>query len=233
MAWSRSRAFDFGRMMASLATPPLPPRTRRGWLLFALGGAAAIAAAHGADSWAWAHLHQPSLYDRDAWRLARLMGYLPTYAIVALALVLHDRDTAWSVQRARLVFLVPVAGGAIAELGKLLVRRARPDLETFGYAWRAYTDHPFSTGGLGMPSSHTMVAMAGAVALTAVFPRAWWLWYLLAVACGLSRVIAVGHFLSDVVAATFLGIAVGALTVRLLDPRGAASSQVSPVAVRL
>ena len=59
--------------------------------------------------------------------------------------------------------------------------------------------------GLGMPSSHVLVAFAGAAALARLFPRATLLWYLLAIGCAATRVLALGHFLSDVVAAAVLG----------------------------
>ena len=61
-----------------------------------------------------------------------------------------------------------------------------------------------------------MVAFAAAAAMARVFPRASWIWYLLATGCALSRVLAVGHFLSDTVAAAFLGYAVGVLLTRAM-----------------
>ena len=123
----------------------------------------------------------------------------------------HDRPRAGWGTRGGYVILSPLLGGALAELLKLLLRRLRPDGELFGYSFRAFSDHPWSTGGLGMPSSHTLVAFAGAAALARLFPRAWWLWYLLAFGCGLTRGMANAHFLSDTAAAAVLGWAVGQL----------------------
>ena len=65
-----------------------------------------------------------------------------------------------------------------------------------------------------MPSSHVMVAFAGAAVLSRVFPRAWWIWYLLASGCALTRVLALGHFFSDTVVAAFLGYVVGVVMAR-------------------
>ena len=112
--------------------------------------------------------------------------------------------------------LAPTLGGVVAEVLKLLVRRLRPDAETFGYAFRAFTDGPLSNRGMGMPSSHTLVAFAGAFALARLFPGATWVWILLAAGCGLTRVLATAHFLSDTVTAACVGWAVAALLDRAL-----------------
>jgi membrane-associated phospholipid phosphatase len=50
--------------------------------------------------------------------------------------------------------------------------------------------------------------------LSRIFPRAWWLWYLLAVGCALTRLLALGHFFSDTVVAALLGYAVGVVMAR-------------------
>ena len=50
-----------------------------------------------------------------------------------------------------------------------------------------------------------------APAMVRLFPRARWLWYLLAIGCALTRVLAVAHFLSDTVVAAVLGWVVGQL----------------------
>ena len=62
---------------------------------------------------------------------------------------------------------------------------------------------------MGLPSSHTLVAFAGAAALARVFPRARWVFYVLAGGCAITRVMANAHFLSDVTVAACLGVAVG------------------------
>ena len=77
-----------------------------------------------------------------------------------------------------------------------------------------------------MPSSHTLVAFAGATAMARLFPRAWWLWYLLAAGCALTRVMAVAHFLSDTIVAALLGYAVGDLLSRwMLSKRDAVATR--------
>lgn len=216
--------FDFARMIRELDSASIPGfdalRTRRQWLAFGLLAVSATVVAQLCDQFAWQHMRDLRIYDKDLGRLLRLIGYLPTWLIVAGALWLQDRGDASATRgwgwRGGLVILAPTAGGAVAELSKMLVRRLRPSEEVFAYAWRPYAEDPTSTRGLGMPSSHTMVAFAAAAAMARLFPRAWWIWYLLATGCAVSRVLAVGHFLSDTVAAAFLGYAVGVVLTRAM-----------------
>jgi membrane-associated phospholipid phosphatase len=172
-----------------------------------------VGAAHLADPFVWAEWRDARVNDRDWGRLLRSMGYLPTWIILAMGVWATDRAAArdgtgasegWG-WRGALLVLGPALGGLTAEVGKLLVRRLRPDPEQFGYAFRAWADDPWSNRGMGIPSSHVLVAFAGAVVLARLFPRAWPLWYLLAAGCAATRVLALGHFLSDVVAAAMLG----------------------------
>ena len=183
----------------------------------------AIGVAHLLDQLAWSSLRDPQVYERDLGRLLRSIGYLPTWLIVAIGCWTYDRPNRGWGWRGGLVMLAPLTGGALAEGLKLVVRRLRPDAQTFGYVFRPFADHPFSNGGLGMPSSHTLVAFAGATALARLFPRAWWLWYLLAVGCAITRVLANAHFLSDTVAAAALGWFVGELLSRWMQSRLALS----------
>ena len=206
--------------MDAATTPALHAlRTRRQWLLFAAMVLVAAIASHLLDHTMWQHVRDPRVYEKDFGRLLRLVGFLPTWLIVAVALWTNDRGDAkrrsvgWG-WRGGLVLLAPTAGGAVAEVLKMLVRRLRPAPDVFAYAWRPFSEDVFSTRGLGMPSSHTMVAFAGAAALSRVFPRAWGLWYLLAAGCAVTRVLALGHFFSDTVVAAALGYVVGVLLAR-------------------
>ena len=97
----------------------------------------------------------------------------------------------------------------MAELLKLAIRRLRPSPDVFEYLFRSYTEGPLSNRGMGLPSSHVLVAFSGAAVMAKLFPQARWLWYLLAAGCAATRVLALGHFLSDTVVAALLGVAVG------------------------
>lgn len=174
----------------------------------------AVAGALALDPWAHAALARPGVYDRDWGRLLRVMGYVPTWLLAATALWLHDRRTGAGGRRAAVLALAPVIGGAIAEVLKLLFRRERPGDVLGPYLFRDFADQPWSTSGLGLPSSHALVAFGAAVALGRLFPAARWVWYALAAGCAWSRVAAHAHWLSDVVAAAAVAVGVATLVWR-------------------
>lgn len=162
--------------------------------------------AHFADHYAWANWRDPRVNDRDWGRMLRSMGYLPVWLVVAAGYWSHDSlaKPGRRFTRGAFVLLAPLLSGALAELGKLVVRRLRPDPELFGYVFRLFQEDLLSTRGLGMPSSHVAVAFAGAAVLSKLVPRGWPVWYLLAAGCAATRVLALGHYLSDTVAAAAL-----------------------------
>jgi membrane-associated phospholipid phosphatase len=181
-----------------------------------LASALLFALACALDGWAWQHLRVEDVYGKDWGRLLRIAGFLPTWMLGSLALILHDRGTVspppqrfwW---RGMLLTVAPLVSGLMCEVLKILLRRERPNLHDGTYHWRSFTDHPWSTGNIGLPSSHTMVAFAGAGMASYLFPRTWPAWMLLAVGCALTRVAAQAHFLSDVVLAGIAGLLVARL----------------------
>ena len=162
---------------------------------------AAIVVAHLADAWSWQHLVAPGVYDRDLGRMFRVVGYLPLWLLLALALWLTTRDG----QRALLLALVPTAGGLLAEVLKIVLRRERPGLHDGGYFFRPFSDHLMATKDIGLPSSHALVAFSAAWLLCRFYPRGWQVWLLLAGGCAITRVQAQAHFLSDVTVAAVAG----------------------------
>jgi len=144
-------------------------------------------------------------------RMLRTFGYLPLWLLAAIALALNDRESREWWRRAALLAAAPTASGIFGELLKITVRRLRPSDDGSSYHFRAFGDHPFSSRGLGFPSSHAIVAFGAAAILARLFPRARVVWYAAAVGCAVSRLLAHAHYLSDVVAAACVGIGVGAL----------------------
>lgn len=211
------------------APAPLPssPSARAPWQWLLLG-LLAVAAAHLADRWAWQALLDKHFANTDLGRLVRIQGYLPTWILVGAALVLTDWPRraaegwrgAW--RRGLLVVGSAAVGGLLAEVVKLLVRRERPG-DTGEYIFRAWSDRPFSTSGLGMASSHVLVASAALAMLARLFPRTAPICYLLAIGCAYSRVAAGAHYLSDVTAALVLGVLVAELLWRRFRPGPATS----------
>lgn len=164
---------------------------------FAVVAVVAVVLAHLLDGWAWVHLTRDGVYEQDRGRMFRIVGYLPVWLLLGAALYLQTRDR----RRGLLVALVPAAGGLAAEVLKLLLRRERPAPHDGAYVFRSFLERPFSTSGLALPSSHSLVAMSGAFILCRLYPRAWPVWILFGAGCALTRVQARAHFLSDVTVA--------------------------------
>ncbi|MCA0374744.1 MAG: phosphatase PAP2 family protein [Gemmatimonadetes bacterium] len=186
----------------------------RPWIRWGVLSLIVVAVAHLGDPWAWGTLRRPDVYEKDWGRLLRSLGYLPTWGAIALAYWLQQRGTPTGGRTAGFLIVTPALGGLAAEVLKLLFRRLRPDPAVFGYVFRPFTEQFWSNRGMGLPSSHTLVAFAGAAALAAVFPRARWVFLALAAGCGVTRVLAGAHYLSDVAVAGCLGVGVGWLMSR-------------------
>ena len=196
------RGVDFAFM-----TSPNSVRSR--WIRLLILAVVAITVAHALDATAWRSARLLTVNDKDWGRLLRSMGYLPTWGIVALGYWLQQRDHPRRSPYAWALVVGPALGGALAELLKLSIRRLRPNPDLFEYVFRPVAEGPLSNRGMGMPSSHVLVAFAGATVLAQLYPRARWLWYTLAAGCAATRVLALGHFLSDTVVAALLGVLVG------------------------
>jgi membrane-associated phospholipid phosphatase len=168
----------------------------RTWRIAAVS-IALVVLAHLLDGWAWVHLVDPEIYEHDLGRMFRVVGYYPLWILLAVGLWLQTRDR----KRALFLGLVPGFGGLAAEVLKLLLRRERPRPHDGEYFFRALDERTFSTSGLALPSSHALVAFAGAWALCKLYPKAWPIWIFMATGCALSRVQAHAHFLSDVTVA--------------------------------
>jgi membrane-associated phospholipid phosphatase len=194
--------------MTTARTAATPGISARFWVL----GVVSIVLAHVLDPVAFTYLRVDNVYGEDWGRMLRVMGFVPLWIAGGAALMLEDRTQLRRVHRSRggLVIAGSIIGGIVAELAKLVVRRRRPG-DLGEYLFRPFMDRPLSTGGLGMPSSHALVAFGAAAVLARLFPRARLVWWGLAWGCGLTRVASGAHFLSDIVVAAILGWLVGAV----------------------
>ena len=160
----------------------------------------------------------PTVYDKDWGRLLRIVGFLPTWIALAVGIALAEGTELAARPRARrrgwLLFWGAAGSGIAAELLKLTLRRERPAPHDGVHVFREFAERTFSSAGLALPSSHTMVAFGGAAMLARLYPRARWVGYALAAGCGISRVLHRAHFLSDVVLAAGAGWLVAALIAR-------------------
>jgi membrane-associated phospholipid phosphatase len=171
------------------------------------------------DGWVAEHVRYDHVYETDWGRMLRTFGYLPLWLLAAIALALNDKGSREWWRRAALMAGAPTAAGIVGELLKITVRRLRPPDDGSAYHFRPYGDHPFSSRGFGFPSSHAIVAFGAAAILARLFPRARVVWYVTAVGCAVSRLLAHAHYLSDVVAAACVGIGMAALLWRYGAPR--------------
>jgi membrane-associated phospholipid phosphatase len=194
---------------------PAPHHRRRGpETLFAATLTVLFVLAQLTDQWVFHHFAYAAIYERGWGRLLRMAGYLPAWAFVALALVLHDwvprarRTLGQASRRGLLLFSSAAIAGAAAEILKLMFRRERPSLTDGVHMFRPWHDQPFSTAQLGLPSSEAAVAFAAAATLARLFPASSILWYGLALGCALTRVASGAHFLSDVALAALVGYVV-------------------------
>ncbi len=195
-------------------------RHRRRWLVLLTTAAAVLLAVSLADFWIARTIRADDLVklnSKDWYRTLRIVGSLWCWVLVMVVIALQDR--AW--HRALPTILAPVLGGLLAELMKRVLPRSRP-FDVHGtllpnYDWRPPFSGFINDYSLGLPSSHTAVAFAGCLMLAHWMPRARWVFYLLAVCCGLSRMVAGAHYASDVLVGAFLGY----LGARIVTPRPA------------
>ena len=205
---------------------PDPPRSRRAkrGIILAIIALAALAIALPLDPIIMSAIPTNDSARKEWARALRALGYLPTWFTIAIAFLLID----WNADRWRRAILTataPVLAGINAELAKLIIRRTRPPedeslrtLDTWpGHHFIPFTETPFSTSGVGLPSGHAAVAFGGMLILCHLQPRASILWIALATGTAFTRILSHAHYLSDTILAAILAWATVALIIRF-DP---------------
>lgn len=137
-------------------------------------------------------------------------GWFPfTLCIAALVGVLHTRQ----LTAAAAVALSGIVGGLAYCIIKWTVGRHRPVT-----AIAPFQLHPFPGGirglfvsepGLSFPSGHATLAFATAMCLAMLLPRWSVVFFVIAIATAIERVIENAHYVSDVVAGAGLGVMAG------------------------
>lgn len=209
----RSRRFKTSRL--------LPPRRR-----LAIGGLAGIALVTlamqflDARSLSFVRTMPPTVVDafneitdfgRSGWFLIPLAILIVVAAALATPAVGRIGSLVLASLAVRLgyLFFAIAVPGLFVTLVKGVIGRARPsDVGPFAYvpwSWR----HEYAS----LPSGHSTTAFAAAVAIAALWPKARIPMLIFAVIIALSRVIITAHFVSDVIAAAFVG-SFGAILVR-------------------
>ncbi len=148
-----------------------------------------------------------SIATRDWYHVLRDAGYLPTWIVVAAAIIAASGRTAGSAwPRALLLPAAAAASGLLAEICKLVLARERPMADGLHHYRGLFAG--FADGSnLGLPSSHAAVAFGAAFAGMRLYRGSGWILLPLAAGCGLTRVLMGDHFASDVWAAAWVGLA--------------------------
>ncbi len=160
-----------------------------------------------------------SIENHDWYRMLRVIGYLGTWAVIGIIFILHDRNR----HRGAAVFLSAFTAGALAELMKLIIGRERPvDGNQIQEGW--YHFRPFLSGftdgsNLGLPSSHAATAFGGCLMLAALIPHTRRFLILLALGCGITRMLTGAHFATDVYTGAILGYLISLLYTKLTPPQ--------------
>ena len=188
-------------------------------------GAIAIALSHHYDFQIESFPKLENPRKPDLIQLFRGWGFLGTWILIAItARLLAEPEkpgaiTEWRRRLNRKEWLLlasPLLSGAAAEIGKLLIRRLRPHGESF-YIYRSWLVDPFSSQGLGFPSSHTAVAFGGSTILLLLFPKLRIPAIVMAVGCMTTRVLGGSHYMSDGIGGALIGITSGYLCIKLYD----------------
>ena len=162
-------------------------------------------------------------------RLGISTYYLIGTAVLAAAMWLAGRlgEGRWAARLGAaavvplFVFLSIAVSGLITDLLKFVFGRARPKLlfanETFGFDWWGTKADFWS-----FPSGHATTAVAIAAALYCLWPRFLPLYVAFATLVSLSRAVVGAHYVSDVIAATFIAIATTYCLRRMFERGGLA-----------
>ena len=121
--------------------------------------------------------------------------------------------------RTGFVFAAIALPGIFADIVKPVFGRARPVLlfreNLYGFTWVGAHANSWS-----FPSGHSITVAALAVSLYAIYPPLWPAYALLAVAVMASRIVLDMHYLSDVIAGAYLGIAAAWALVTIAKQHG-------------
>lgn len=169
------------------------------------------------DDWLQPHLTElgkhPVLRElAEHWQQLGATWGIVGFLVTGLAVTWRDRG------RTLVRFAVCLSlAGLVVQTVKYLVGRARPnevgDITHFYGPLGMFNPGP-AVSIDAMPSGHTTVAFAMAVALSGRWPRLRGLWYSLAAGVGVARTLLDRHFPSDVILGALLGTLVGLVVYR-------------------
>jgi len=142
-------------------------------------------------------------YGRSGWTLIPIACLIVLGAILATPATGRMTNLVLTslIVRLEFLFLAIAVPGVLVTVVKGFIGRMRPsELGPFTYSPWSW-QHKFAS----LPSGHTTAAFAAAFAIGALWPRARLPLWMFAAVIGMSRVVIQAHFVSDVVAAAFVG----------------------------
>lgn len=151
--------------------------------------------------------HKPlqHIENHDWYRLLRIMGFMGTWILVCIVYIAHDRNR----HRGLAIFLSALFAGMFAELLKLVFARERPiscgEIQPGLYHFRGLFSGFQDGSNLGIPSSHAAVAFGGCMMLACFLPRTRFTLFMLALGCGITRMLSGAHFATDVFVGALIG----------------------------
>lgn len=158
---------------------------------------------------AWMHMHQGAFSDYLFGNLTRL-GQSEWYLVPGLLLFLIFRTRTLRISLTGLfVFLSVAISGIAANIMKYLLPRARPGAYLndgiYGFGNFALL-HEWNDSWTSFPSGHSATVFSAAAIFALLYPRFRLLFFAAAALIAFSRIAVSKHFLSDVIAGSFLGI---------------------------
>ncbi|MCG8341411.1 MAG: phosphatase PAP2 family protein [Chlorobiales bacterium] len=143
-----------------------------------------------------------------AFKQVTRLGESQWYLVGGLLMWLFYRKKDMRIANGGLLLLYSVAlSGIITIILKSFLGRARPRLyvheQIYGFDF-FHIEYVW----LSFPSGHAATALSAASAIALIFPRYKTFFYLVGITIAASRIILVQHWLSDVIAGSFLGLAV-------------------------
>lgn len=158
------------------------------------------------------------LESKDWYQMFRAAGYLPTWLLIGGAVWVVEQRRRRGTGGGMAIIAGAIFTGLGAEILKPILGRHRP-LGDGALEWNPLLGGVLQpetyNHALGLPSSHAAVAFGAAFVVVRLYPGAGWFAIIAALGCGLTRLLAGAHALSDVAVAALLAWMLSAVVVRL------------------